>query len=61
MVAYGFAKYAFPMHKVLFVLMLMTFFIPKQVSFLPEYVMFTTYKLDNSILPVLLPTCSDRG
>lgn len=61
MVAYGFAKYAFPMHKVLFVLMLMTFFIPKQVSFLPEYVMFTTYKLDNSILPVLLPTLFGQG
>ena len=61
MVAYGFAKHDFPFRRILFALMIATFFIPKQVSFLPEYVMFTTYKMDNSILPVLLPTIFGQG
>lgn len=61
MIAYGFAKHEFPFRKILFALMVATFFIPKQVSFLPEYVMFTSYKLDNSILPVLLPTLFGQG
>ena len=61
MIAYGFAKHDFPFKKILFALMLATFFIPSQVSFLPEYVMFTSYRLDNSILPVLLPSLLGQG
>ena len=60
-VAYGFAKYRFPLHRLFFILMLLTFFIPDQVSFLPEYVMFNSYKLDNSIFPVLLPSLLGQG
>lgn len=61
MIAYGFAKHDFPFKKILFGLMIATLFIPSQVSFLPEYVMFTSYRLDNSILPVLLPTLLGQG
>ncbi len=58
---YGFAKANFPCHNLVFVLMLLAFFIPEQVMFLPRYVMFANYGILGSLWTVILPTLFGQG
>lgn len=60
-VGYGFAKAKFRGQNILFVLMLMVFFIPDQVMFLPRYVMFSQYKILGTLWTVILPTLVGQG
>ena len=60
-IAYGFAKFEFRGRMILFVLMLSTFLIPSQVTFLPNYVMFNKYEMLQSIFPILLPSIFGQG
>ncbi|HBM79752.1 MAG: carbohydrate ABC transporter permease [Clostridiales bacterium] len=60
-IAYGFAKYDFPLKKVFFAIMLATFILPDQVTFLPKYIMFNSYGMRETILPFLLPSALGQG
>lgn len=60
-VGYGFAKAKFRGQMLLFALMLMVFFIPDQVMFLPRYVQFSKYKLLGTLWTVILPTLFGQG
>ncbi|HJD23142.1 MAG TPA: carbohydrate ABC transporter permease [Firmicutes bacterium] len=60
-IAYGFAKFEFRGRMILFVLMLSTFLIPSQITFLPNYVMFNKYGMLQSIFPILIPSIFGQG
>lgn len=60
-IAYGFAKYDFWGKKIWFALMISTFILPLQITFLPKYVMFNSYKLLGTVFPVLLPSLFGQG
>lgn len=60
-IAYGFAKSEFPGRKLLFVLMIATFVIPDQVTFMPRYLMFREYGMLRTYLPLLLPAALGNG
>ena len=55
LVGYGFAKFDFPFKKTLFVLMIMTFIVPPQITMLPMFRMFSQYNLLGSIRAFVYP------
>lgn len=55
-IAYGFARYKFPMRNVMFVCVLLTFIIPIQSIIIPQYRLYSQLKLINGYLPLILPT-----
>lgn len=58
---YGLTNNAFPGQKLIFAVMVFTFFIPKEVSFLPQYVQFLHYGILGTALTKLLPTLFGQG
>ncbi|GAB2574934.1 carbohydrate ABC transporter permease [Gracilibacillus alcaliphilus] len=60
-IGYGFARYQFPLKKILFVLVLITFIIPPQVLMIPRYVFFNELDLIGSIFAFLLPAAAGQG
>lgn len=60
-IAYGFAKYNFWCKKLIFALMIATFILPQQITFLPKYVMFNSYGLLGTVFPILLPSLLEQG
>lgn len=61
LVAYGFAKHDFWGKRFLFAMMIATFILPQQVTFLPKYVMFHSYGMQGTIWPVLLQAVTGQG
>jgi multiple sugar transport system permease protein len=61
LIAYGFAKFKFPLRNLLFILMIVTFIIPEQVTLMPRYMMFKSYGMLKTILPFLLPSMTGQG
>ncbi|NMB95328.1 MAG: carbohydrate ABC transporter permease, partial [Clostridiaceae bacterium] len=53
---YGFARYEFIGHKVLFSLSVLSIIIPVQTIIVPQYVIFANLKWTNSYLPIIVPT-----
>jgi multiple sugar transport system permease protein len=53
--AYAFARIRFPGKGILFSLMLLTIFIPRHISIIPEYVIFQKLGLVDSIWPMIIP------
>lgn len=60
-IGYGFARFAFPGKKILFLLVLSTFVIPTQVTMIPRYVFFNELGVLGSILAFLLPALFGQG
>lgn len=60
-IGYGFARYEFPLKKLLFVLMIMTFIIPPQITMLPTFRMFSNYGLLGSIKAFIYPAILGQG
>jgi len=60
-IGYGFARFNFPLKKLLFVLMLMTFIIPPQITMLPMFRMYAQYKLLGSIMAFVYPAILGQG
>ncbi|MDD3712691.1 MAG: carbohydrate ABC transporter permease [Candidatus Izemoplasmatales bacterium] len=60
-IGYGFARFNFPLKKLLFVLMLMTFIVPPQITMLPMFRMFSQYKLLGSIKAFVYPAILGQG
>jgi len=56
MVAYGFSRFQFPGRDVLFVVLLATLMIPKQVVLVPQFILFAKLGWVNTYLPLILPS-----
>lgn len=54
-VGYGFARFRFPGKKVAFVVMLMTMFLPAQVTFIPQFLIFSKIKWIDTYFPIIIP------
>ncbi|MBP3434522.1 MAG: carbohydrate ABC transporter permease [Clostridia bacterium] len=54
-VAYGFARFRFRGKKVVFLVLLMTMFLPAQVSSIPQFLMFNEYGWIDTYLPIITP------
>ncbi len=61
LIAYGFAKYDFWGKKFFFALMIATFILPQQITFLPKYVMFHSYGMQGTVWPLLLQVLMGQG
>lgn len=54
-VAYGFARFRFPFHRILFALMLSTLMMPQTVVIVPRYILFKNLEWLNTYLPYYVP------
>lgn len=61
LIGYGFARYQFPFKTVLFVLMIMTFIVPPQITMLPMFRMFSNYNLLGSVRAFIYPAILGQG
>jgi len=61
LIGYGFAKFNFMFKRPLFVLMICTFIIPEQVTFMPKYILFKSYGMLKTIFPFLVPALFGQG
>ncbi len=55
LVAYGFARFKFPLKKILFGLMISTLMLPNAVIIIPRYLLFKNFNWLNSYLPFTVP------
>lgn len=55
LVAYGFARFLFPMRKLLFALMISTLMLPNSVIIIPRYLIFRDMGMLNTYMPFYLP------
>ncbi len=53
--AYGFARYEFKGKKVMWILVMLAFMIPLQITFIPVYIMFSKAHMLESLWPQILP------
>ena len=53
--AYAFAKYEFAGKRLMFALVLAAFMIPRQITFIPVYIMMARWKLLDTLLPQIIP------
>ena len=60
-VGYGFARFRFPFKTVLFILMIMTFIIPPQITMLPTFRMYSQYGLLGTIQSFVYPAILGQG
>jgi len=61
LIGYGFARFEFPFKRILFVLMIMTFIVPPQITMLPMFRMYSNYDLLGSIRAFLYPAILGQG
>lgn len=61
LVAYGFARFRFPLKKIFFLLMISTMMVPSSVLTIPTYVMFTKFGWINTYLPFIVPSLFATG
>lgn len=55
-VAYGFARFDFPMKKILFSLLMATMFLPAVVTRIPLYIMWKGFGVLDTYIPLIAPT-----
>lgn len=55
MVAYGFARLRFPGRNVLFLVLLATLMVPRQVTLVPQFILFAKLGWIDTYLPLILP------
>src|SRR5699024_5901340 len=60
-IGYGFARFEFPLKKILFGMVLATFIIPPQVLMIPRYVFYNELELIGSSLSFILPAAFGQG
>lgn len=53
--AYAFARLRFPFKRVIFYVLLSTMMIPGQVTIIPNFIVFNTFKLVDTLFPLILP------
>lgn len=55
-VAYGFSRFRFPGRNVLFMILLATMMVPKQITLVPQFILFSKLGWVNTYLPLILPS-----
>lgn len=60
-VGYGLARFPVPGKKMIVVLIVATFVVPAQITLIPKYLMFSNYKMLDTILPQILPALFGQG
>lgn len=55
LVAYGFARFRFPLRNVLFGIVVLSILIPTQTIIIPSYIIYTNLHMTDSILPMVIP------
>jgi len=60
-VGYGFARFEFPLKKTLFILMMVVFLIPPQVTMIPQFLTMRDYGLLGSIWSMVVPAAFGQG
>ncbi len=60
-IGFGFARFRFPLKNLWFVLMIMTFIIPIDVTLVPRYVLYYQYGITETYLPAYLPAIFGQG
>lgn len=61
LIGYGLAKFEFPLKKLIFALILLTFIIPGQVYTIPKYVTFNNLGLLGTLWSIILPSLFGQG
>lgn len=61
MAGYGMARFNFPLRKLWFLLLLLSFLLPPQVTMIPNYVLFGKLKLTGSIWAFIVPALLGMG
>lgn len=56
LVAYGFARFRFPLRNFLFMLVLSTLLIPPQVTLIPQFILFRHLNWINTFYPLIVPS-----
>ena len=61
LIGYGLAKFEFPLKKLIFALILLTFIVPSQVYTIPKYVTFNELGLLGTLWSIILPALFGQG
>ncbi|MDC3416864.1 carbohydrate ABC transporter permease [Aquibacillus salsiterrae] len=61
LVGYGFARFEFPLKKLLFGLMIFSFIIPPQILMMPTYRLLSTLELTGSLNAFIIPAALGQG
>ena len=61
LIGYGLAKFEFPLKKIIFALILLTFIIPSQVYTIPKYVTFNNLGLLGTLWSIVVPSLFGQG
>lgn len=60
-IGYGFARYEFPLKKVMLGILIFSFIIPPQITMMPNYLLYNDLKILDSIKAFLLPAFLGQG
>lgn len=58
---YGLARFPVPGKKFILGMIVATFVVPAQITLIPKYLMFSNYKMLNTVLPQILPALFGQG
>lgn len=61
LIGYGFAKFEFPLKRVIFGIVILTYIIPPQLIMIPRFVLFNDLNLIGSIWSIILPASLGQG
>lgn len=60
-IGFGFARFKFPLKNLWFILLILTFIIPVDVTLIPRYVLYYQYGITDTYLPAYLPAIFGQG
>ena len=61
LIGYGFAKFEFPLKRVIFGIVILTYIIPPQLIMIPRFVLFNDLNLIGSVWAIILPASLCQG
>ena len=61
LIGYGFAKFEFPLKRLIFGIVILTYIIPPQLIMIPRFVLFNDLNLIGSIWAIILPASLGQG
>ena len=61
LIGYGFAKFEFPLKRVIFGIVILTYIIPPQLIMIPRFVLFNDLNLIGSVWAIILPASLGQG
>jgi len=61
LIGYGFAKFEFPLKRIIFAIVILTYIVPPQLIMIPRFVLFNDLNLVGTIWSILLPASLGQG